>query len=43
MDAMKMEYDLKAGVDGKVGEVLSKVGQQVELGDLLLKIEESAK
>jgi biotin carboxyl carrier protein len=39
MEAMKMEYNLKAMIDGTVGEILCKVGQQVKLGDLLVKIE----
>lgn len=42
MEAMKMEYNLKAATDGKIGEVLCKVGQQVKLGELLIKIEEKA-
>ncbi len=39
MEAMKMEYNLKAGITGKVIEVKVAVGQQVGLGDLLLRFE----
>jgi biotin carboxyl carrier protein len=39
MEAMKMEYTLKAQVSGAVKEVRVKEGQQVELSQLLVKIE----
>ncbi len=38
MEAMKMEYTLKAGVDGIVGEVGCAAGDQVPLGQLLAKV-----
>lgn len=39
MEAMKMEYTLKAGTDGKVGQIGCSVGQQVALGQKLAAIE----
>jgi biotin carboxyl carrier protein len=39
MEAMKMEYTLKAGCDGVVTEVHCEAGQQVTLGQLLVKVE----
>ena len=41
MEAMKMEYTLKADVAGKVETLSCKVGDQVALGKLLVKINES--
>jgi acetyl/propionyl-CoA carboxylase alpha subunit len=41
MEAMKMEYTLKADIDGKVETLACKVGDQVALGKLLVKINES--
>lgn len=38
MEAMKMEYTLKSEIDGSVEEVLCKVGVQVALGQILVKI-----
>ena len=38
MEAMKMEYTLKAACDGVVADVLCEAGQQVALGQLLVKI-----
>jgi biotin carboxyl carrier protein len=46
MEAMKMEYTLKAERSAKISEVLVGVGQQVRLGDRLVafvKEEEGAK
>lgn len=42
MEAMKMEYTLKAGISGKVESVNCAVGDQVALGKLLLKIKGDA-
>lgn len=39
LEAMKMEYSLKAAVSGKVKSVKCKVGDQVSLGQLLVGIE----
>ena len=39
MEAMKMEYSLKANVSGKVKSVKCKAGDQVSLGQLLVEIE----
>jgi biotin carboxyl carrier protein len=39
MEAMKMEYTLKALADGKVADVNCAPGDQVALGALLVKIE----
>lgn len=38
MEAMKMEYSLKCDLDGSVEEVLCKVGEQVALGQTLVKL-----
>ncbi len=38
MEAMKMEYTLKAAVTGEVLEILCEVGQQVTLGATLAKL-----
>lgn len=38
MEAMKMEYTLKAEVSGSVENVQCAVGEQVELGKTLVKI-----
>lgn len=40
MEAMKMEYNLKAAKDMKVTTVLASANSQVNLGDLLVKLEE---
>lgn len=39
MEAMKMEYILKAQVDGLVAEVSCEPGQQVSLGEKLVKLD----
>jgi biotin carboxyl carrier protein len=41
MEAMKMEYTLEADHDGKVIDVSVAVGQQVALGQLLVKVGEA--
>ncbi len=43
MEAMKMEYTLKADLPGQIEKILAKVGDQATLGQLLmqLKIETS--
>jgi biotin carboxyl carrier protein len=38
MEAMKMEYTLKAPADGAVSEVAAKPGDQVALGQILLQV-----
>lgn len=38
IEAMKMEYTLKSELDGVVNDVNCKVGQQVNLGDVLIRI-----
>lgn len=38
MEAMKMEYTLKADADGSVEKILSKTGDQVALGQLLVQL-----
>lgn len=38
MEAMKMEYTLEADRDGRVGEVNVAPGQQVGLGDVLVRV-----
>lgn len=38
IEAMKMETTLYAERDGRVGEVLAKVGRQVETGELLIRL-----
>jgi len=39
MEAMKMEYTLKAEIAGKIEKIECQVGDQVVLGKLLVKIE----
>jgi biotin carboxyl carrier protein len=39
MEALKMEYTLKAVIAGKIGQIECQVGDQVVLGKLLVKIE----
>ena len=39
MEAMKMEYTLKAQAAGKVSEISCEPGQQVTLGQILMKLE----
>jgi acetyl/propionyl-CoA carboxylase alpha subunit len=40
MEAMKMEYTLKAEVSGKIEQIHGAVGEQVALGKMLVKINE---
>jgi biotin carboxyl carrier protein len=40
MEAMKMEYTLKAQLAGRVAEILCEAGQQVTLGQRLARLEE---
>lgn len=42
MEAMKMEYTLKAEVSGKIEQIHSAVGEQVALGKMLVKINEKS-
>ena len=42
MEAMKMEYTLKADIAGEVTSVGCKVGDQVALGKMLAQIKEDA-
>lgn len=39
LEAMKMEYTLKSGLDTQVKQVLIQVGDQVTLGQLLVVLE----
>lgn len=39
MEAMKMEYSLKANLDGKIKKISANVGDQVTQGQLLAEIE----
>jgi acetyl/propionyl-CoA carboxylase alpha subunit len=41
MEAMKMEYTLEADRDGKIGEVNVQSGQQVGLGQVLVRVVEA--
>ena len=41
MEAMKMEYTLKADVDGSIQKIDCQVGDQVALGKILLVITEA--
>lgn len=41
MEAMKMEYTLEADRDGKVMEVNAQAGQQVGLGEVLVRVGEA--
>ncbi len=43
MEAMKMEYTLKAEVPGPVEKVKATVGSQVSLGDILVQIAQEKK
>ncbi len=38
MEAMKMDYTIESDIVGKVSEVGASVGQQVALGDVLVKV-----
>jgi biotin carboxyl carrier protein len=40
MEAMKMEYTLKADIGGKIQKINCQVGDQVALGKLLAQIQE---
>ena len=41
MEAMKMEYTLKAPQAGKIKEILCAAGDQVALGQVLLRLDEA--
>ncbi len=41
IEAMKMEHSLTVARDGNISDVLVKVGQQVEAGEVLLTLEDS--
>lgn len=43
MEAMKMEYTLKAEMDGQVQSIHASIGQQVTLGQLLVELNEDKK
>lgn len=43
MEAMKMEYTLKAEIDGSVESVEAQVGQQVTLGQVLVRLTPGSK
>lgn len=43
MEAMKMEYTLKAEISAKVIEIKAKLGDQVSLGSLLVQLSEQEK
>ena len=38
LEAMKMEYTLKAGADGKITKMNCQVGDQVTMGQLLIEL-----
>lgn len=38
MEAMKMEYNLKAAKEGAVDKIASQIGQQVQLGQTLVHV-----
>jgi len=38
LEAMKMEHTLRASGGGTVNDVLCTVGQQVDVGDLLIEV-----
>ncbi len=40
MEAMKMEYTLKADAEAKLEKLYTEVGQQVSLGQLLIQLKE---
>jgi len=42
MEAMKMEYTLAAAIEGSVTEIGCKVGEQVKLGQTLLRLKRKA-
>jgi len=39
MEAMKMEYTLKAPIESRITEILCEPGQQVALGQILMKLD----
>ena len=43
MEAMKMEYTLKAQIEGTVAEIRCDAGQQVGLGQVLVKLKGETK
>lgn len=42
MEAMKMEYTLKAEVNGFIGKINCQSGEQVSLGQLLVQLKEES-
>lgn len=42
MEAMKMEYSLAAAIDAEVTEIGCKVGEQVKLGQMLVRLKGKA-
>lgn len=42
MEAMKMEYTLAASIDAAVTEIGCKTGEQVKLGQMLVRLKEKA-
>jgi biotin carboxyl carrier protein len=43
MEAMKMEYTLKAHIEGEISDIRCDAGQQVNLGQVLVKLKGEAK
>ena len=43
IEAMKMEYQIKAPYDGKVEKINFKEGDQVDIGAVLIVMEKQAK
>ena len=41
MEAMKMEHTLTAFIDGIIGDIFHEVGDQVDEGTILVRMEES--
>lgn len=41
MEAMKMEYTLKAPIKSRITEILCEPGQQVALGQILMKLDKA--
>ena len=39
LEAMNMQHDIRAQIDGSVQEVCVQAGQQVAAGDLIIEIE----
>ena len=38
LESMKMEIEVKAGLDGTVNQIIVEQGQSVEEGDLILEV-----